>query len=185
LIESCPERVLTIRFEDFISHEKSVLHKICMFLGVKFDPQMLDVAHSTEARKISGLSALWESNASRPIPANVDKFRKLLSMEEIEIIETLTGPYMDSYGYERMTPGKARMAPELREQAQKRSQQKREAAWNTLRSANFRDYSLRRARADYIAMVKERLLREPLGTLANGGKIIQLALNEAARVDLD
>jgi hypothetical protein len=185
LTQVCPERVLTVRFEDFIANEEAVLRRICTFLGIEFLPDMLDVAHSNEALKISGLSALWESNASRPIAANVDKFRKLLSIEEIETIETLTGEYMDRYGYERMTPARAKIDATVRDQARPRSQQQREAAWRGLRERNFRDYALRRARADYLATVKERLLREPLGSRAANGDAVRLALTEPARADLD
>jgi hypothetical protein len=38
-----------------------------------------------------------------------------------------------------------------------RSQAAREAAWHDLERANFRDYVLRRARADYLAQVRARL----------------------------
>lgn len=157
LIEKCPDRVLTVRFEDFIADQEAVLRRVCTFLGIEFLPQMLDISHSDEAKRISKLSALWESNASNPIPDNVDKFRTQLTPNEIQLIETFTGPYMQEYGYERMTSGQTTVTSGMREEAQHRSQQKREVAWAELRRRNFRDYILRDFRACYLTTLKRSL----------------------------
>jgi hypothetical protein len=37
-------RVLTIRYEDFLSDQETVLRRICTFFGIAFLPQMLDVS---------------------------------------------------------------------------------------------------------------------------------------------
>lgn len=170
LIQKCPERVLTVRFEDFLADQETVLKRICVFLGIEFLPQMLDVSQSDEARKISALSALWESNASRPIPANIDKFKKSLGIEEIEIIETLAGDHMDFYGYERMTPAAAKITAQLRTSAGDKSKELKKQAWEDLRAKNSHDYMLRRFRADYIDMVKTRIMsRGVVRTAAKGG----------------
>jgi hypothetical protein len=151
-----PERILTVRFEDFVSDQEAVLRRICAFFGIDFLPEMLDVARSEEARQISGLSALWEANSSRPIPANVDKFKKSLSLEEIEVIETLTGEHMDFYGYERMTPGRATITTRQFQAAREHSDTGRREAWTALARNNYRDHVLRRFRADYLQMLKAR-----------------------------
>lgn len=154
LIARYPERVLTIRYEDFLSNQEETLKKVCSFFGIEYLPQMLDVAHSTEAKQIAQLSALWESNCFPPIVANVDKFKKQLSMEEIEIIETLAKEYMSLYGYELMTPAAAKIDDDTVRAARKRSEAGRQAAWHALEQNNFRDYILRRFRADYLAKVR-------------------------------
>ena len=151
-----PGRVLTIRYEDFVSNQEAILRKICTFFGIQFMPSMLDISRSDEARKISVLSALWESNSKAPIPANVDKFKKMLSLEEIEIIETLTGEYMDYYGYERMTQGNALITPRAIEAARKRSDANKTKAWDDLEKNDNRDYQLRKFRGAYLEMVRER-----------------------------
>jgi len=157
LLSRYPERVLTVRFEDFVADQEAVLRQVCTFIGIDFLPEMLDVARSEEARQISGLSALWQSNLSRPIPANVDKFKKSLSLEEIEIIETLTGGHMDTYGYERMTSGAATITTRQIQAAREGSEKKRQEAWAQLKRTNHRDFVLRRFRADYLQMLKARL----------------------------
>jgi Sulfotransferase family len=160
LADAYPDRVLTIRYEDFVSNQEAVLRKICSFFGIAFTPDMLDISRSQEAQKISHMSALWESNWSAPIAANVDKFKKALTAEEIEIIETLTGDFMDYYGYERMTGGKFKITPRVVAAAKKRSEANKKKAWADLKKNDNRDYQLRRFRADYLRMVKERLLEK-------------------------
>lgn len=165
IADAYPDRVLTIRYEDFVSNQETVLRKICAFLGIEFFPSMLDISRSDEARKIAGLSALWESNARAPIAANVDKFRKNLSSDEIAEIEALAGEYMDYYGYERMAGRMAGGAlvsvnPRQVADARGRSEANKQKAWTELREKNFRDYELRRFRADYLRTVRERLLEE-------------------------
>lgn len=152
-----PERVLTIRYEDFLSNQESTLRQVCDFLGIEFLPQMLDVAGSQEAKQISQLSALWSSNCYPPIAANIDKFKQQLTTAEINAIETVTGEYMDRYGYTRLTAGDIDITPELRTQARARSDEGRERSWRDLEHDNFRDYVLRRCRADYLAQLAARL----------------------------
>jgi hypothetical protein len=155
-----PDKVLTIRYEDFVSDQEATLHKICGFFGMEFSSSMLDIARSQEARKISGLSALWETNSKAPVPANVDKFKKTLTVEEIEIIESLTGEYMDYYGYERMTAGKAVATSRMLSVARRGSELNREKAWLDLEKNDNRDFQLRRFRSDYLEMIKNRLQRK-------------------------
>lgn len=157
LADTYPDRVMTIRYEDFVADQESVLKKICSFMGINYLPEMLDVSRSQEAQKISVMSALWESNAMPPIPANIDKFRKALSPEEILVIETLAAEYMDYYGYERINAGSYGITESMIATAQKRSEENRKKAWIRLRETNYQDYELRKFRAGYLRSVKERL----------------------------
>jgi hypothetical protein len=159
LAQKYPDRVLTIRYEDFLQQQEAILRKVCQFFGIEFLDSMLDVSNSREANNIAVLSALWETNTSAPIPAYIDKFKKYLSTEEIEIIETVTGDFMDYYGYEKMTPAAANVTQEAIEQAIRSSEQKKSQAWLNLKANDPRDYQLRKFRSDYLKMVKQRLLQ--------------------------
>lgn len=165
IIEKHPERVLTIRYEDFLNNQEAILYKICQFFGIEFLDSMMDVGSSKEAKDISVLSALWETNCSAPIPAYIDKFKKTMSMSEIEIIETIAADYMDLYGYEKMTPAMANITPEAIAEAQKYSAPKKQEAWSALKAKDPRDYQLRKFRADYLEMVKKRLLEQQVEVL--------------------
>lgn len=177
-----PHRVLTIRYEDFLANQEAVLRRICGFFEIEFLPAMLDVSLSKEARDISVLSALWESNTSAPISANKDKFKKTMTLEEIEIIESLAGELMDHYGYQKMTPAGIKLSALQLEEARRRSEILRAKAWADMRVNNNRDYRLRRFRADYLETVRTRLLRETGADVHNAAMRVQQAA--AAAVSL-
>lgn len=160
VIQSCPERTLTIRYEDFLSDQESVLRAICTFFDIEFMPDMLDVTKSEEAGKIAKMSALWSSNFSAPILANREKFKAQLSMADIEVIETLARDAMQRYGYEFMTPAAAHIDEASIAAARERSAQARAQAWQDMKAENYRDFILRRVRADYLANLRVRLERD-------------------------
>jgi hypothetical protein len=157
LANKYPDRVLTVRFEDFVANQEQVIREICNFIGIEFLDSMLDVSGSKEAQKISGSSALWESNAYAPIQANVEKFKKYLSLQDIKTIETLTSEYMDYYGYEKMTDANAKISNNIIAAAEDRSEVNKKLAWETLKQDDPHDYMLRQFRINYIDMVKRRL----------------------------
>ncbi|WP_334187321.1 sulfotransferase family protein [Noviherbaspirillum sp.] len=173
LLARHPERVLTIRYEDFLSDQEQTLMKVCAFFGIEFLPQMLDVTRSAEANQIAKLSALWVSNCFSPIAANADKFKKQLSMDDIEIIETMTREYMRLYGYEMMTDACATVDEDMLRTAHARSGMAKDIAWRELQANNFRDYTLRRYRADYLARVRA-------GLEANQPKVGPVTVSAAA-----
>lgn len=161
LMDKYPDRVLTIRFEDFIANQELVLRKVCDFMGIDFLRKMLNVSNSQEAHKLSWLSDLWVSNSSAPIPANAEKFRRSLSDTEIRTIETLCKDHMKFFGYELMTDADMVITPELEAAAQEKSRTNRQTAWADLKVKAPHDYILRRYRADTIAMISERLQNRP------------------------
>jgi hypothetical protein len=175
LAQKYPDQVLTIRYEDFLVNQEAVLRKICQFFGIDFLDSMLDVSASQEAKNISVLSALWQTNSSPPIPAYIDKFKKSMSMEEIEIIETIAGGYMDYYGYEKMTSAKAKITQEMSESLKARSEEKKQRAWVDLRKKAPQDYQLRKFRATYLNMLKARLLQDQPEALKKSMNVQQMA----------
>ena len=160
LAEQYPEKVLTIRYEDFITNQAEIIEQLCDFFGIQFSEDMLDVSHSSEAKSIAKRSALWESNNSAPIKANVEKFKKSLSDEEIEIIETLAAEHMNYYGYELITAGAADVGELALKKAQQQSELNREKAWQALKNNDPQDYMLRQFRIDYLNMLKTRLIQD-------------------------
>ena len=149
-----PERVLTIRYEDFLANQELTLRRICTFFGIDFLPEMLDVSHSSEAQQISQLSALWETNGFPPVMANKDKFKLQLSLDEIEIIECLCRDFMHLYGYEMMTQADILVTEKMLIAAKEQSAIARLQAWTALKEHNFKDFILRQFRADYLARLK-------------------------------
>ncbi|WP_248795865.1 sulfotransferase family protein [Pseudomonas sp. MWU13-2105] len=159
LIERYPERVLTIRYEDFLLDEETTLRQICNFFDIEFLDKMLDISESKEARQISKMSALWSSNCFSPITSNIDKFKGQLKHHEVEMIETLAKEFMLRYGYEPMTEANFTFDAHMSVAATERSVEAKELAWRELEQENFQDYILRQYRADYLASVRNRLER--------------------------
>jgi hypothetical protein len=157
LAERYPDRVLTIRYEDFLANQEETLRKVCTFFCIDYLPEMLDVSRSPEAHQIAQLSALWASNCFAPIAANKDKFKTQLSMQEIEVIETLAHEYMARYGYELMTDAAAQQNESTLQAARQRSDLGRVQAWDELEKNNYRDFVLRRYRANYLSKVRSVL----------------------------
>jgi hypothetical protein len=157
LAERYPDRVLTIRYEDFINTPEPVLRQVCAFLGIEFVDTMLDVGTSNEAARIASRSALWENNAKAPIRANIDKFTRELGLEDIAVIESVARDHMRRFGYELMTDADVEITEARIEAARRRSDQARERAWRELRTRDPQDYQLRKYRAWYLAALRERL----------------------------
>ncbi len=157
LIQRIPEQVLTIRYEDFLTNQELILRKICQFFEIEFSTSMLDIAHSDEAQQIAHRSSLWESNCFPPIMANKDKFKQQLSNEEINIIESVCAEYMKLYGYEFMSSANFQMNPDFLKVARQKSEVGRTQAWSNLRTQNYKDFVLRRFRAEYLSSIKQRL----------------------------
>lgn len=165
LSQRYPDRVMTIRFEDFIQDEASTLKGICDFFEIRFTEDMLDIKSSAEAKSIFSRSALWESNHSKPIAANIDKFKSSLSDDEINTIETICTEFMDLYGYEKMTSANAIITDTDIREAQKLSEENRQQAWKDLAVKDPRDYMLRKFRQDYLNMLRNRLSSNAFATL--------------------
>ncbi|MGM3274519.1 sulfotransferase family protein [Ralstonia sp. 24A2] len=170
LIAKHPERTLTIRYEDFLTDQEATLRRVCAFLEIDFLPQMLDVSRSTEARQLSQLSALWTSNCFAPITANIDKFHQQLSLDEIALIETLARDDMARYGYTRLTDANTVIEADAVDAARTRSEATRQTAWRALETDNYRDFVLRRHRADFLASVRERLMLQAMTALTTQPK---------------
>ena len=173
LVTRYPERVLTIRYEDFLGNQEQTLRKVCQFFGIDYLPEMLDVTRSSEAKQISQMSALWASNCFAPISANVDKFKQQLTLEEIAIIETLAREYMSLYGYEFMTDANVTIAESTFSKARERSETAKKTAWRDLEQNNYRDFILRRVRADYLARVRHRLELEREQSVSSNAVAVQ------------
>ncbi|MGH6638872.1 MAG: sulfotransferase family protein [Polaromonas sp.] len=175
LAERYPERVLTIRYEDFLADQESTLRKVCRFFGLEYLPQMLDVTRSHEAQQLSHRSALWASNCFAPIVANKDKFKTQLSMKEIEVIETLARDYMALYGYELMTDAQAAISDSTMALSRECSEIAKRRAWHDLEHKDYRDFVLRRFRSDYLQQVHNRLENLSIVVAGNAGDAARLA----------
>jgi len=88
-----------LRYEDLIQNPEQELHKICKFLSIDFDPQMLEFHQQSFTIKNANLLNDW-MNLSKPVMTN-NKKKYLAALEDIEIryVEALCKEEMEYFGY--------------------------------------------------------------------------------------
>ena len=89
-------RVLVVRYEDVIRDTAGMARRLCAFLGVPFDPAML------EFHRIARDPLQFPQNieATRPISAaSIGRYRQILTADELRKVEERLGAAMARYGY--------------------------------------------------------------------------------------
>lgn len=95
-LSRCPQRTITIRYEDLISDPPAVINKVCDFLGVKYVETMLSFWKDAERYIDRGHSEL----IFRPVDgANQKKWLHELSSDDLKCYEALAGATLRQYGY--------------------------------------------------------------------------------------
>jgi hypothetical protein len=157
--ETYPNKIMTIRYEDFIMKHEETMRIICDFMGIVFDPIILDVKKSREAFQMSQTSPLWETNYDQPIPQYIHKFLNNLSPLEIEAIETETLEWMLRYNYTPMTPHKATFYCGLNtiKNEMNRMEEKKKKVWEALKLKYPFDYVLRKTRSRFLGSLKKNV----------------------------
>ncbi len=92
--------IFSFSYENLVQNTPDLLHQICNFLGLNFEEKMLESYKSREAKKSSTMHKAWNNLAKPVMTNNFNKFEKLLSVEQIEIIERVCYKNMDRLGYE-------------------------------------------------------------------------------------
>jgi len=100
-----PERVFVQRYEDLVADPERVLGALCPFLGVTYDPVMLDFWEREESQKAADRGPAGWKNLAKPIMSkNTKKYREGLRWTELAAVEAKLGNLMDQLGYERYVP---------------------------------------------------------------------------------
>lgn len=99
-----PEQIMLLKYEDLIADPSSVTQQLCSFLGERFEKNMLEYHHSSEARKSGALSISWQNTAKPVMADNTEKFRHFLSEDEIRLFEAIAVKEMTELGYQLTNP---------------------------------------------------------------------------------
>lgn len=95
-LSRCPQRTITIRYEDLISDPAAVIREVCDFLGVTYMETMLSFWKDAERYIEKEHSEL----IFRPIDAaNQKKWLHELSSNDLKCYEALAGTTLKQYGY--------------------------------------------------------------------------------------
>ena len=98
LNEIHPERVYVIKYEEIVLNPTLHLKRLCSFLDLKYHEAIINGGgfvlpkYTTSQHKLVG---------SNPVKDRIDKWKDLLSVEEIRLIEAKCGLIMNSFGYNR------------------------------------------------------------------------------------
>ena len=91
------DRLLEVRYERLVTEPANELERLCAFIGLPFDPAVLDYGHSTESLPRHE----QDVHAREPVRADLRRWRQELSRDDISLIETIVGELMDEVGYPR------------------------------------------------------------------------------------
>ena len=94
-------RVYELRYEDLVKSSEGELRGVCRFLSVAFAPIMLDYYMLNRSKNLEPNETLsWKMRTlSSPDPTRIDRYRKKLTLSQIQIIEEVAGSEMHQYGY--------------------------------------------------------------------------------------
>lgn len=95
------DRFFRVKYEDMVEEPEFMMKRLCKFLDMEYQPDMLKFHESDEAHRAAQSSNLW-SNVTRPIiKGNTGKYRTEASEEDIHIFESVAGDVLDVLGYRR------------------------------------------------------------------------------------
>lgn len=97
------EKYMMIKYEDMVRHPEETLNRICNILGVEFSEDILDFNRYRDRK-----GNKWEPNSSFEVPmtistSSVNKWKDVLSAEEIEVIEYFCQTELEDMGHEITT----------------------------------------------------------------------------------
>jgi len=89
----------SLNYEELIANPAEVIQELCSFLAIDYSENMLDFHQSKESKATANAGEMWENLAKPIIKDNAGKFRKELSIEEINIFEGINFQTLTDLGY--------------------------------------------------------------------------------------
>jgi Sulfotransferase family len=96
-----PQRYLELRYEDLVRNPEDELRRACAFLGMAFDPVMLEY-HRDAEKRIHARPDTVRSHASatRPPTVGLRDWRTEMTEQQVEAFESVAGRLLAELGYE-------------------------------------------------------------------------------------
>jgi hypothetical protein len=95
------DRVLTVRYEDIVDDPATQVERLCAFLGLEYEPDLLAIEH-TDSAKVLKDQAGWFTNVWAGINASaVGKWRREMSAKDQRVFDQVAGAQLERMGYER------------------------------------------------------------------------------------
>ncbi len=90
---------ILVRYEDLISNPEAEIQRICGFVDLPYEPQMVEFHHDQESKEESTKTAYWKNLAKPIMKQNSAKFYKELTKKEIALFQTVAADILKSVGY--------------------------------------------------------------------------------------
>ena len=87
------DKMLVLRYEDLLSEPESSIKRVCLFLGLEYDPVMLDLS---QHQRTGGDQSYVQDKISS---SKIDSYRKALTAEQMRKLERIQGPLLQKLGY--------------------------------------------------------------------------------------
>ncbi|MFC1862372.1 sulfotransferase [Thermodesulfobacteriota bacterium] len=95
------DNFLEIKYEELIVNTEQIIKKICMFLGIDYEKNML--IRNGVPTTFDKDKEYWKMNASRPIDRNnFGKWKKEMDVGEIYFFQKFLSKEIDFYNYEKL-----------------------------------------------------------------------------------
>jgi len=95
------DRYREIRYEDLVRSPETVLRKVCSWIGVSFDPVMLDYyKHATERMPASSVKLHHETSVKPVDPNKIGMYKDQMSRSDRLAYERVAGALLKELGYE-------------------------------------------------------------------------------------
>ncbi|PKF61719.1 hypothetical protein CW745_10390 [Psychromonas sp. psych-6C06] len=94
------KNVYQIKLEDLIARPKDVLVRICTFLGVNYDKNMLDYYEKKYSDMLEPEEYnQWKLKNRKPLINDSYKYKKILTKEDVKLFEKLAGKQLSYFEY--------------------------------------------------------------------------------------
>ncbi|MFO7546536.1 MAG: sulfotransferase [Trueperaceae bacterium] len=102
-----PDRFLRVRYEDLVLDTQGTLERVCAYLGVSFEPAMLDAHQGADAIKtaLERERHVHDRLGRAPRRADVERWRHEGAPWRRALVESLIGRELGAYGYPDVPPG--------------------------------------------------------------------------------
>ncbi len=99
-----PGRYLQMRYEDLVEAPERHARTLCGFLGLRFDPVVLDyIERGRDA--VLPRAAANNPNVTKPLMTQTRSWERTMPEGQVEVFETLAGDVLSELGYPRRYPG--------------------------------------------------------------------------------
>jgi hypothetical protein len=92
-------RYLELRYEDLVAAPEPRLRDVCTFLGLAFEPEMLEYYRGVDASTLQDHPGL-----AQPPTASLRDWRAQMAPEDLERFEAIAGALLEELGYPRAHP---------------------------------------------------------------------------------